>query len=537
MQLLNQNLIQPTANSTPAYKPATNMPSMGVQAKSPEMTPTQTSNTLSGSQKAPTNSYIVKSGDNLSTIAKNAGMSLSDLLNYNPSYKANPNLVKAGASINLGGGTISQGGQTGTTPAYTPTNTGSQGQTGNTITPPQAPTSLSPVSPAETANATVGDTQGQGGVYQQLINQLAGFADKGQGAVQKARQDLLNFNNQLAAQYADIESRPIPLEFQQGRAQVLAKQAAYQQQNYQGALTNALEEQGQGINALTQAGNLAAPVQIAPGSTLSSPITGDQVAGGLGGYANYQTAQQVFNQASAYKDAVNSQGQPFVYNEQLTPQQNWQDFATNYLPNSRTYQASLVSSGLPSNIGGGGQQNPFALSTGIKTAQQGYQTSAQDYQNLLTQYQGAQALGGELVRVMSSGGINPSNLTDANQAVRVIRSRLSSPEQAKFNSTLSNVRATYAGILASGGGTIPTESTNALNTIIDENASLNAVMSAIDQLNREVYKGKVVPMYNQVQSYSQQLNQSGGAQSSAGGETAQIGGATYKKVNGKWVVA
>lgn len=534
--LLNQNLIQSTANSTPAYKPATNMPSMGVQAKSPEMTPTQSSNTLSGSQKAPTGSYTVKSGDNLSTIAKNSGMSLSDLLNYNPSYKTNPNLVKVGASINLGGGTTPQSTQPSTNPAYNPTNNGYQQQS-STVTPPQAPTAPTPLSPAETANATTG-TQNQTGIYQQLINQLAGFADKGQGAVQKARQDLLNFNNQLASQYADIESRPIPLEFQQGRAQVLAKQAAYQQQNYQQAVTNALEEQGQGINALTQAGNLAAPVQIAPGSTLSSPITGDQVAGGLGGYANYQTAQQVFNQASAYKDAVNAQGQPFTYNEQLTPQQNWQTFATQYLPNSRTYQASLVSSGLPSNIGSaGGGQNPLALSTQNKTAQQGYQTSAQDYQNLLTQYQGAQALGGELVRVMSTGGINPSNLTDANQAVRVIKSRLSSPEQAAFNSTLSNVRATYAGILASGGGTIPTESTNALNTIIDENSSLKAVMSAIDQLNREVYKGRVVPLYNQVQNYGQQLNQGGGTQSNAGGETAQIGGATYKKVNGKWVVA
>ena len=45
-------------------------------------------------------SYIVKSGDNLSRIASQNGMTLQQLLQLNPQFQANPNLIKPGQVVN-----------------------------------------------------------------------------------------------------------------------------------------------------------------------------------------------------------------------------------------------------------------------------------------------------------------------------------------------------------------------------------------------------------------------------------------------------
>lgn len=49
--------------------------------------------------------YTVVGGDSLSKIASKSGMTLTQLLDLNPEYKANPNLVRAGAKIKLTGTT------------------------------------------------------------------------------------------------------------------------------------------------------------------------------------------------------------------------------------------------------------------------------------------------------------------------------------------------------------------------------------------------------------------------------------------------
>ncbi len=77
---------------------------------------------------APTGgTYKVVAGDSLSKIAAKNGMTLSQLLALNPDYKANPNLVQIGASINLGGsaapvnnGSAPTGSPTGTPTGGTP---------------------------------------------------------------------------------------------------------------------------------------------------------------------------------------------------------------------------------------------------------------------------------------------------------------------------------------------------------------------------------------------------------------------------------
>lgn len=73
--------------------PASTIKAPVITQKNPVVTPTATVNAGG--------SYAVKQGDSLSKIAVQNGMTLAQLLELNPTYKTNPNLVKVGASINV----------------------------------------------------------------------------------------------------------------------------------------------------------------------------------------------------------------------------------------------------------------------------------------------------------------------------------------------------------------------------------------------------------------------------------------------------
>lgn len=60
-------------------------------------------------------SYTVKSGDTLSQIAAQNGMTTQQLIALNPQYASNPNLIQPGQSVNLGTSANGQNGAAGTT--------------------------------------------------------------------------------------------------------------------------------------------------------------------------------------------------------------------------------------------------------------------------------------------------------------------------------------------------------------------------------------------------------------------------------------
>jgi murein DD-endopeptidase MepM/ murein hydrolase activator NlpD len=62
--------------------------------------------------------HTVKSGETLSKIAKSNGITLAQLLDANPKFKANPNLVRVGDVLNIPNG---DAGDAGAKPATTPT--------------------------------------------------------------------------------------------------------------------------------------------------------------------------------------------------------------------------------------------------------------------------------------------------------------------------------------------------------------------------------------------------------------------------------
>ena len=130
------------------------------------------------------------------------------------------------------------------------------------------------------------------GVLQDLIKRASDSS-----GIEKAYNNLAQFRTMTSEKIADIKSDPIPLEFQQGRAQVVQQAAAEQERALAQGVENALQARAQDINALTSAAELAQPVQLPYGMQYVNPVTGDLIGGGsLGGGLNVPSiAQQVVN--------------------------------------------------------------------------------------------------------------------------------------------------------------------------------------------------------------------------------------------------
>lgn len=272
------------------------------------------------------------------------------------------------------------------------------------------------------------------------------------------------------------------------------------QQQEANALNNALgganTQQYQTLSGLGTAGGFAQPVSQPFNTSLVSPLTGGVVAGGLGGYANYNAAEQVMSLISQYPDAG------YQYNPSLSPQENL-IAAQQAIQSSPTYQKGVY--GVP------GAQT-VAGATQTQTAQQGYNDAFQSYQTLNSQLQNADLLADNLVGIMAKNGINPIGAQFIDQKIKDVKRQFSSAEQQEFDTALKEVQAAYSNLLASGGGVIPTEATEAANTLISPNSTLGAISAAIKQLKL----AGDLRVRTQGSRASQYLNQLGG-ESSGGG--------------------
>jgi hypothetical protein len=270
------------------------------------------------------------------------------------------------------------------------------------------------------------------------------------------------------------------------------------------ALTNALSganvQQQQSISGFGSAAGLAAPVQIAPGSTLASPVGGETIAGGLGGYANYQTAEQVMGLIRQYPDAN------YIYDQTKTPQENLMA-AQAAIQGSPAYQKGMFGAPGQSTIAGG---------TAIQTAQAGYQSSYQTFNQLSTQKNTADQLAGNLLGVMQAYGINPAEARFANEKLKDLRRQFGSEGQAAYDTAVKEVQAAYSNLLAMGGGVIPTEATEASNTLLNPNATLGQITAAIEQL-KTAGQFRLNEQGNLVNTYWSQLQSNPIGGGSAGG--------------------
>lgn len=133
---------------------------------------------------------------------------------------------------------------------------------------------------------------------------------QGQELVSKASKELADYKSKLAEQMGQEELRAIPLEFVQGRQQVLARQGQAGIAEREAALTRAQEQVSQ---SLTQQGLEQQALSQAAGFAPEAVRYGAYGTQGAGGQfdptsAAQQYAQEVANGTRSYEDAVSAMG-------------------------------------------------------------------------------------------------------------------------------------------------------------------------------------------------------------------------------------
>ena len=370
---------------------------------------------------------------------------------------------------------------------------------------------LKELAEAARGNQAIGDRAA--GISDMYGDEIKRVGNLGAGAVAG---NLSGGTNVVGAGNAAIASQSVSQRMSSlSAAQQAALQGTQQQLSAQGqtqeglsqALAGANTQQAQGITGLGAAGGLAQPTQVSPGNTLFSPTDGSPVAGGLGGYVDYRTAEQVMGLISQYPDAG------YRYNENLSPEQNLQ-LAQGAIQASPTYQKSTF--GVPG-------QGTIAGAQGVQTAQQGYNSSYQTYNETSAQKEYADDMVTQLQEVMETFGINPTDSRKANEVINRLRQQFGYEGQSAFETALSEAQRAYSTLLTIGGGTIPTEATAASNTILNPDATVGQIMQAIQQL-KAAGESRLAAQGNQVNTYWQQLNAAGGQGGNNQGGGSQDGG-------------
>lgn len=348
--------------------------------------------------------------------------------------------------------------------------------------------------------------------YEKKITALEKAAGKPGKAVEES-QDILErriaeqqkLKSDIATAFGNVESQAIPLEFQQGRGQVLARQFAAQEaaaaegvSAAQQGLSTATALRGQELSALQQAAALGQPTSVAPGTTLTDPTTGQAVAGGLGGYSEYQAAQNFFGLQSQYPDASLS------WNPNLSAEQNLFE-AQKRLGGSATYQRSTF--GAPG-------ATSFAEGTGLQTAAQGYSDAAQNYQSLTSVNNAAHNQAQTVLSILQSTGLN-QGVPDFNKAINSLSRRLGSENVSRLDTSLAEMQNFYAQLLSMGGGTPTGQEQQALN-ILSTSKSAKQITAAIAELENAAYN-RLQAEYGRMQSF--QSNLGGGSTQSGGGSS------------------
>lgn len=238
-------------------------------------------------------------------------------------------------------------------------------------------------------------------------------------------------------------------------------------QAFRPSLEATLTQQQQQISGLGAAGGLAAPTQVQPGSSLVTPYSGELVHGGLGGWADYTTAQQVQSLIEQYPDAG------IQYNPQLTPQQNLQQIQQ-ALGGSNMYSKSVF--GVPG-------QNTIQGAANVQLGQQGYQQFGLQTEGLRQAILTAESFGQNLASVMDKYSINGMPLRAVNVPINALKKQYSA-EMAAFQAALQETANAYNQVFTSSG-TTPTNAGEISNAIFNENSTPQQMVAALMQLEQQ----------------------------------------------------
>lgn len=266
---------------------------------------------------------------------------------------------------------------------------------------------------------------------------------------------------------------------QQAALKGTEQQLTAQQQTTEGlapSLQAALTQQQQQLSGLGTAAGLAAPMQIPYSAGGFDPLTGQQIAGGFGGWAGYTNATQAQDLIAQYPDAG------VQYNPNLTPEQNLEAIRT-AIGGSPTYQQQRFGAAGATSYIGAQQLGAAGTLTGQVAQLQTVGNAADANFNLI-------------LDIAKRGNINDLNQPVLNQLAQGISRGLTSDQDLiAFRSGLQTVRSQYAAIL--GGGT-PTDATQAMAAEkIPDTVSLSAL--------QEVERTMKSLINNTIASYNQQI--------------------------------
>lgn len=347
------------------------------------------------------------------------------------------------------------------------------------------------------ANQTTGLTAPPTPTYGGLIGSIASTAqDIGQQgqmtpeevAARKALAGVADTKSGINQSFAEWQAAnakdAIPVEFQQGRAQVeqnlqanrLAAVGQHEQALSQGVSALAAERaantgayQGE-ASALGTAAGYAQPQLSQYGQNYYNPLTAGQPGqgGDIGGVIT-QYAQGLANGTLPYSSIPSTiTGNP-VLNAQLLQAAGGSNFNLNSALGSSAAQQSNAQ------LGGTAVQQANAST---------YQNALPQYYQMQAQLQNVEGLGNMLLQTAAGGQVNPFDARFANQTVAQFQSQLSSPERTRFQETLNNFQGAASALLANSSGQIPTDVSSSINALGTGTLSLGALKALVDQAQK-----------------------------------------------------
>lgn len=360
-----------------------------------------------------------------------------------------------------------------------------------------------PATPIPTQTSSAPDVS-QNGYYGQLIQGLVNQSSQPSAGYTNAVNQAENYNNQLtqsrtneANSLAGISNEAIPLNFQQGRSQVLQSQYAAQQAalgaGFQGAstLTGAANTQ-QGLQqaGLTSAAGLTQPVQVPYSNQYINPVTGQPVGGGTAG-----------SLPADAQSAVDS------YAQQVRSGQMTRADAESRLSAYGVAGTNALNSALGSGF------NTNASNASAATTQQGQQlqTAAtatnQALGTLTSLYNGLPSL-----LKLSIPGLNSLGSS--------VEGFLGSSQLTAYKQTLADARAQLQGVLTASGAATPTGAESAALTYLPDNMTPGQLQSAIANVQQLIQQK--VQSFTQSGSQTGQSNSSGNVQYNSDGTLQSV---------------
>lgn len=508
---------------------------VGVQAKSPTSTVTPPSNTLPSSQVAApkvndlSGSYANVNG---TIYNKGTGQAYSTPEQFYSASGVNSfNNLKFDTSWTpptVSGGLLQSPGST-----LSPTSNA-----------PTAPVTSGPQTTSATTSNPVGTgttaytppNQGTTGVSQGgIIGNLIGA---GNGQTSQAVTDA---TNKLAADQKAQQNRLTAASEDSGDMSLALGREGQITQNTGGILTadqqavqNALTAQGQQIGATTSAGQLNAPITgVQPGtitiqpsqtngattsgaaslnsligqrpSTTSPGVTefyntqtgqGFSTPAALSAFVNQQnpnantTPDSVFQYIQANGNANTGNGTIAGGNSSLNPVANIPSIAQQVVNGTLSYQDALSQGGSVANFSGALNQAITQLQPGFNfnTAQgssAAQQTTSQQQQQTQAAYQSAEQqasnLGSQLNNLISTFGLNPTNITAVNAGIQTIAKNTSSPQYQALSNYLADLAGVWSPVFSAAGDSTDATRFTAAN-MINSLASGSSIQSVLATL-------------------------------------------------------